>query len=240
MRRFSPTIKNTMATLVVLPILVGLGIWQLDRASEKRALAKAYAISANRPPMDISQLLAEGTDNFEWLPVSGSGHYRSPNILLDNRIRKGVVGYEILTPMQLGEITVLINRGWIAAPANRSELPDLEIPEGKHAYQGRLGPAPATGVAINKYSQMIERLSDEVIRIQMVNIDNLAEYLKEPLIKGVVYLNSEVPQGYLRDWRAPGFKPEKHEAYATQWFSMAAIVLVLYVTLNLRSREQTS
>ena len=73
-----------------------------------------------------------------------------------------------------------------------------------------------------------------------MKIDVLADHLKTSLLRGVVYLDPEAPQGYLREWRAPGFKPEKHEAYATQWFAMAAILLFLYFALNLRGRELTS
>ena len=239
MRSFRPTIKNTIATLLVLPLLISLGFWQLDRAAQKRELASAFAENSDKRAVEISAALLDHAKAFDWLPVSGLGSYSGPNILLDNRIKGGAVGYEVLTPMSAGGVTLLVNRGWVAAPAQRNLLPELFIPSGEQAYSGKLGPVPTTGVAINEFSNLVEELSPDTLRIQMVEMHRLADLLDTPLATGVVYLDAGAPNGYLRDWKAPGFNPEKHQAYATQWFSMATIVLILYITLNLRTDSKT-
>ena len=239
MRSFRPTIKNTIATLLVLPLLISLGFWQLDRAAQKRELASAFAANADKRAVEISAALLDHAKAFDWLPVSGLGSYSGPNILLDNRIKEGVVGYEVLTPMSAGGVTVLVNRGWVAAPAQRDILPELFIPPGEQTYSGKMGPAPTTGVAINEFSNLVEELSSDILRIQLVDMQRLADLIETPLAAGVVYLDADAPNGYRRDWKAPGFNPEKHQAYATQWFSMAAIVLILYISLNLRTDSKT-
>ena len=239
MRRFRPTIKNSLATLLVLPLLISLGFWQLDRAAQKRDLAEAFAANANKRAVEISAALLDHVNAHQWMPVSGSGTYSGPNILLDNRIKDGVAGYEVLTPMSAGGVTVLVNRGWVAAPAQRDILPEVAIPSGEQGYSGKMGPAPTTGVAINEYSNLVEELSADTLRIQLVDLQRLAELIKTPLNESVVYLDPSAPNGYRRDWKSPGFNPEKHQAYATQWFAMAAIVLILYITLNLRTDPKT-
>ena len=237
MRSFRPTVKNTILTSLVLPVLMGLGFWQLDRAAQKRELAEAFAANAEKRAVEISGALIDRVSEYQWLPVTGRGAYSGPTSVLDNRIRDGAVGYEVLTPLSAGGVNVLVNRGWVAAPPQRNELPELDIPAGEQSYTGKLGPTPATGVAINEYSNMVEQLTPQALRIQLVNLKTLTDYLDKRLIEGVIYLDADVPNGFRRDWQPPGFRPEKHDAYATQWFSMAAIVLILFITLNLRAES---
>jgi cytochrome oxidase assembly protein ShyY1 len=40
----------------------------------------------------------------------------------------------------------------------------------------------------------------------------------------------------VRDWALPTLGIERHRAYALQWFSMAAVILILYVVLNVRRK----
>ena len=53
----------------------------------------------------------------------------------------------------------------------------------------------------------------------------------------VVLLDVDQPEGFLRDWRPPGMPPDKHLAYAVQWFGLAATVFVTWVVLSFRTRE---
>jgi surfeit locus 1 family protein len=45
-------------------------------------------------------------------------------------------------------------------------------------------------------------------------------------------LNPDEPFGYLRDWHPGGLSAERHLSYAVQWWSFAALALVLYAVLN--------
>jgi surfeit locus 1 family protein len=50
----------------------------------------------------------------------------------------------------------------------------------------------------------------------------------------LVLLDAGEPDGYVRNWSAPGFPPLRHIAYAVQWFALALTLLVIYVATNLR------
>jgi surfeit locus 1 family protein len=41
-REFSPRPIPTVATVVLLPILISLGFWQLDRAAQKRQMLQQF------------------------------------------------------------------------------------------------------------------------------------------------------------------------------------------------------
>ena len=54
----------------------------------------------------------------------------------------------------------------------------------------------------------------------------------------LVLLDAGEPDGYLRQWQAPGFPPMRHVAYAVQWFGLALTLAVIYVVTNLRRDAQ--
>ena len=234
MRKFRPRLGPTIASLVMIPLLISLGFWQLDRADEKRQAARTFLLGQQRPPETINQRLLSTSEDFFWQRVSGTGNYLATTILLDNRIRDGRAGYDVLSPLTSTDgTTVLVDRGWVPANADRSKPPILTQLQLPTSYQGNLGPPPATGIAINEHGAAIETLAEGVLRVQQIDINLLARELSLTLINGVLYLGNESPNGFRRDWPTPGFNPEKHEAYATQWFVMAVIVAGLFVVLNL-------
>jgi surfeit locus 1 family protein len=50
----------------------------------------------------------------------------------------------------------------------------------------------------------------------------------------LVLLDADQPDGYVRQWQAPGLPPLRHVAYAVQWFGLALALGVIYVVTNLR------
>ena len=50
----------------------------------------------------------------------------------------------------------------------------------------------------------------------------------------LVLLDPGEADGYARNWRAPGFAPMRHIAYAVQWFALAVAVAVTYAVTNLK------
>ena len=51
----------------------------------------------------------------------------------------------------------------------------------------------------------------------------------------VLRLDASVPGGFDRAWAAyRGIGPNRHRAYAFQWFSLAAALAVIYVAVNTR------
>ena len=76
---------------------IALGNWQSGRADQKRAAAR------------LERVAVEG----EFVPKY--------TVYLDNRMRRGKAGYEIVTPLRLrgSAAHVLVNRGWIEAGKTR-------------------------------------------------------------------------------------------------------------------------
>ena len=97
---------------------IALGSWQAGRADEKRALAA-----------NVQRIMVMG----EFLPER--------TVFLDNKVHAHRPGYEVVTPLRLAEgIHVLVNRGWVAAPATRDRLPEVQTPRGRVRIEGVVHP----------------------------------------------------------------------------------------------------
>ena len=183
---------------------VALGNWQSRRADEKRALAE-----------HVQRIAVAG----EFLPER--------TVLLDNKLRGGRAGYEVVTPLRLAEgIHVLVNRGWIAAPPRRDQLPQVVTPPGRLRIEGVvLAHLPRTlklgGPAKGPVRQSVE-------------LEEFAAESGLTLQAFVIQQHSDAGDGLARDWPPPDAGIEKHQAYSFQWYSLAALAVVLVVVLSFR------
>ena len=53
------------------------------------------------------------------------------------------------------------------------------------------------------------------------------------LLPLMLLLDPDDAHGFVRDWQAVyGVTPDKHRAYALQWFTLAAVLLLIYIGVN--------
>ena len=156
--RFAPRLLPTLATVALLPLVLGMGFWQLDRAEQKARLQAEYDARTHGPIVAIGARV-QPAEALRFYKVVAKGRYDSAHqILIDNRVRQGRVGYHVITPLTIeGSGTrVLVNRGWVALGPDREHLPAIETPPGVQEIVGvamvpaerffTLGePAPASG-----------------------------------------------------------------------------------------------
>ena len=135
---FSPGLWPSVITLVVLGILIALGFWQLDRATQKRILLAGYTVNPNATVVQLEPDLQSVTD-LRYKFASATGYYDAKHqFLLDNRTSHGRAGYHVLTPFKLREsqVAVLVNRGWIPMGVSR-EPPGQAARRGPRACEDR-------------------------------------------------------------------------------------------------------
>ena len=212
---------------VFLPLLVSLGIWQIDRAGQKQQQLEQWSQAANNLswPDHNQQGLEVG------LPVTLSGHYAAANWLLDNRTRDGIPGYEVLTLFQVTDgPAVIVNRGWVQAPRRRENLPEISQPDGKVVISGRLSEFPQPPVLKQTESQR----TGWPRRIQSLTHDQATD-LEADLAPLILKLDGrEQPGGYRADWAPDHMGPQTHYGYAAQWFSLAVALVILTVAAGYR------
>lgn len=231
---FRPGWASTFVVLLLLPLLLALGFWQLDRGQQKAKMQTAFAKQFSQPPVTLAEVdLTDPARLYQRVIVFG--HYDSAHqVLLDNQVRGGQPGYHVLTPLRLPEGgAILVNRGWIGLGESRQVLPALVAPIEAVKVTGWLAQPAQPGLKLGDATGSDRRWPRVV---PYVDYDRLATVLAYPLLPAVVLLEPEAAWGFERDWqpRFGGFGPERHQGYAVQWFSLAAALVILYLTANLR------
>ncbi|WP_372860934.1 SURF1 family protein [Spongiibacter sp.] len=216
--------KSLLAIAIALPLLLRLGFWQLQRADEKQQLLDAATARRQQPAVDI-QSLGEYPN---YLPVYVEGVFDSQRYwLLDNRIRQGQFGYEIIALLNLADGgKLLVERGWIAADASRRQLPELTWPEGIVRLQGELYRSTEQPFSLG------EQLPEAWPRRQQWLQPERLETEIDGLLPTVLRLHEQSPAALRTDRLLINVSPQKHRGYALQWFAMAAVLAGIFVVRN--------
>ncbi len=235
--KFTPRIWPTLAALTVIPILLALGQWQLSRAAEKQHSHDQYLqrSAASALVLDTRIDQASNLSAMHYRRIEARGHYAAGrHILLDNQVHEGTAGYLVYTPFQIGDqgVYILINRGWVATGPDRSAVPVIDTPTGTLVLSGIAALPPPPGIKLGE--NMPEQVAPGIVRVQRVELVQMAAEYGGKLLPYELRLDADQDSGFTRAWRVPGSGHERHLGYAFQWFAMAAVVLILYICLNLR------
>ncbi len=226
-----------IAFLVMLLVLISLGVWQLNRAEEKRQI---IALQDQRKDKEIVSLTDSTLDDHNKLlynKVQVTGHFDiNHQFLLDNQVRDGKAGYYVLTPIRLKNQTkaVLVNRGWLPLGRNRNELPEISLKAKELTVFGRANHFPSPGIKLAG-AEIPGKTWPAVV--QVVDAQVLAKYLGYNLFNFQVELDQNSPDGFKRDWKHKEVMPlEKHLAYAGQWFLLAMTLTLLFFKYGIKNK----
>jgi surfeit locus 1 family protein len=231
-------IRSALATLILVLLLlvfVSAGIWQLGRAGEKYDLKAAF--SAGSITAVLEQLVKDSeADEHRFRRFELQGRYDPHHqILLDSIVEGGRIGYQVLTPFHTDGRTVMVNRGWVQASADRSILPVIDVSGELRTITVRLNHFPVPGMRLDAPADNPDVWPQ---RMLFPVRDQIAAVLDEPVADYQLLLEADQPDGYLRDWRAVDVGPERHYGYAFQWFAFAIMALVIFFLLNVRWNRQ--
>lgn len=220
----------TVAYICLLPLLLALGFWQLDRAEEKRAFLDLQKQGMAAETIQLSAATEDKINALKYRRIEAIGRYDTVHqFLIDNQISGGKAGYFVLTPFKPdgSDKAVLVNRGWIPLSYNRLNLPDVQIKEMQPMIRGRINSFPGVGI---KLPGADIPTTGWLSIVQVVDSDILAKTLGYPLFSFMVELDKNLPEGYKREWRETAIMPpEQHIAYATQWFGLAFTLTMLFI-----------
>lgn len=235
-RVFAPGRAATLAVLVLLPVFIGLGQWQLRRAEYKRTLTAEAAAGQQRTVVLTS---ANAATLARYQHVSVAGRFDSAHqVLLDNMPSEaGRPGYRVLTPLQLADGTLmLVDRGWVPLGTDRRQLPQVAVDATPRAVHGVVDALPAPGLRLGEQSLA----ASWPMVLNYPRQEDLNRLYGERLLPRVVLLDEGEPDGYERRWQFnAGVGPERHVGYAVQWFGFAVTLLLIYIFVNLRKVEKS-
>lgn len=232
-RGFRPGLLPTLLVLALLPLLLGLGFWQLQRAEDKRVLLAEQAVRSRAPTLELAELAALDDPAFRRVLLVGSFDAEH-SLLLDNRQRGGRVGVELLQPFldRPSGRWVLVNRGWLPW-TERTTLPAFDTPAGELRLEASVyRPTEAAfllgdGAPGEGWPRLVNAVEAPALWRELER-DGLADELRlEP-----------GPARYVGHWPVVASGPEKHLGYALQWFALAATLLGMYLWFGVKQARE--
>jgi cytochrome oxidase assembly protein ShyY1 len=242
LRRLFPSRSSVALALVAVALaalFVRLGIWQLSRNAERRALNASIVRAERDPARPLERLAPPGGDadpeELAFRRVDATGRYLvRDQVELYGRTVAGRPGDELLTPLLLADgRAVLVNRGWVPGPED-PPVGQATPPSGSVTVRGVLLPAEASTEPAGRGGEHVGVLT----RIDITRIDAGLPY---DLLPVSLLLEAQRPaQHGALPARAPLPRPDAGPflSYAIQWFCFATIALVGYPILVLRRSKR--
>ncbi|MBK9117963.1 MAG: SURF1 family protein [Betaproteobacteria bacterium] len=230
-RRARVALVPTLAAVAGIAVCIAAGNWQRDRMEQKLSL-RAQLDAANAAP---AVALPQVTDWPAWRyrTVVANGTFDAQRqFLLDNKVRGGRAGYEVVAPLALPDgRVVLVNRGWTPAGATRADLPSVPPPAGPVRVQGRLNIPPAgyLELAAEAAPGAVWQNLDPARFAQATGVAVLPVVIEQAAAEGG-------KDALVREWPAPDFGVDKHRIYMLQWYAFAATAAALWLYFTFRRR----
>ncbi|GAB3014498.1 SURF1 family protein [Bowmanella dokdonensis] len=223
----------TLVTLAAVILMTGLGVWQLERAEQKRQRSALLAERQQQKSLTLTEVIGQSGDIRDF-PVQVTGKLDSQRLLLwDNRILSGRVGYEVLAVLETNEGNLLVNFGWLQAPPYRDLLPQTDLPWGMVTLEGV--------VVVPQLNPMVRETNEAgwPRRVQQPDLDYLQTALDTRLLPFMLQVADTQPFGLENNWKPVVMPAEKHLGYAVQWFGLALACLGVFI-LAVRRKWRTS
>jgi surfeit locus 1 family protein len=224
-----------LTALMLVALFTGLGVWQVERAGDKRAVLAALEADAGQPAAELAATADLKAQAYRRVAVRG--RFLERQFLLDNRLFQGRAGFDVLTPLVLADgRVILVDRGWVPAGPGREPTRPVAAPSDEPVtVTGRLW-LPQEGIALGpaiapESEPGWPRLTTRVA------FPALAAALGRDLVPAVIRARGEAAWLYRPRPLEPAFGPARHYGYALQWFALALTVLVISAWAYWRRRR---
>lgn len=228
-RQFRAQAIPTLIVVILAPFFTGLGLWQLDRAEQKRNLASSLELRRKQPALSLNQPL-QRMDELEYRKVFVQGRYLADKtILIENRKHLGKTGYHVVTPLRTaGGSVVLVNRGWIPL-AQLDQADALPTPEGEIVVHGTINLPQPPAIELS----LSDAATAGTPHWPYLTLDHFSRWSGLQILPFAILQSPEDAQGFVRQWPPPQISDAMHIGYAIQWFAFALISLLIWLRLCL-------
>lgn len=219
----------TALMLAAFALLIGLGVWQLQRLEWKQGLIAQIEARTKGPPIALEDAVAyvgEGRDpSYYRVRVDGRFHHAKERYLY--AVSEGRVGWHVITPLETedGDV-VLVDRGFV---------PD-ELKDPSARALGQVGNVvTVTGIVRTPETQAVFTPDNEP-KVNRWFWRDLAGMARSMFPAGTTEVapffleadKSELPGGWPEGGQTRLEIPNNHLQYAITWFLLAAGLLIVY------------
>lgn len=212
----------TIATVISLAILIGLGVWQLERRAWKENLLTRIEALKTAPAVPIAPVLAreKAGETVDWTRVSvacAPSPERPAPDTVRNAVRDGEIVWRVLSSCRLPSgpyREILVDRGLVESATGGVRAPTPTLPP----------VVTATGVLVQ-----LADLSKEALAERPAGA---------PAMALMVETETPAPAGIVPAPLPPDV-PNRHLEYALTWFGLAGALAAVYAAL-LRRRLKSA
>lgn len=222
----------TICTVPTLAVLIGLGMWQLERFEWKRGLIDQRAAALTASPIDFNdQQLAE----IDFVKVRILGRFRhADEIHLVAPPRRGRSGYHIVTPFESARSStlILVDRGWVPKDLKQPDTRRAGQVSGEQIVVGfaRRPPPPGWFTPNNQPEGNVW---------YWVDIETIAQQRVIDLQRVIVEADATPnPGGHPIGGQTRFALTNNHLGYAITWFGLAVGLIAIYIAFHRRNRNR--
>jgi surfeit locus 1 family protein len=213
-----------------LAVLIGLGVWQLQRLQWKEGLIAQIEARVKADPVSLKEAVARARagEDVSYLRVRVEGKFDNTKERYLFAVSDGTPGWHVITPLETpdGE-AVLVDRGFV---------PDaLKDPAARR--QGEISDAvTVTALARRPETQGLFVPNNEIEQnrwfwrdLKAMTTSMFGEGAKDVAPFFLEAEKSEIPGGWPRGGETRLDLPNNHLQYAITWFLLALCLVVIYV-----------
>jgi cytochrome oxidase assembly protein ShyY1 len=222
---------TVIIAVLVAATCVNLGLWQLRRLDERRALNAKILDRRSATPLTIQGVPGNAAAD-PYRPAAAQGTYDIEHeVLVYGRNLDGEAGHHVVTPLLLpGGGAILVVRGWVPFAMRSVPVRGAAPPANEVRVRGFLAPDEGDG--------SVAPDADGIVRV--LDVRGIASSLPYDVFPLPLRLADQTPPqpGSLPiPVPPPELSEGPHLSYAIQWFCFALVALVGAVILLWRDRR---
>ncbi len=229
-----PSVFAVLLTLCGVALFCALGVWQLRRAAYKENVLARFHHAADAPLVSLASAIGDRRPGaYPHVKVTGTLD-GARAYLLDNQMRAGRLGVMVFVPFAPEGSTkvLMVDMGFLSKMGPDSTvLPDLPpIPQRVVTLTGIYAPPPLPGLKLGGNPLVREKTWPKLVT--WIDPKEIAADLHASVYPHVLLTDPDPRSAYIRSWTANVMPPERHRAYALQWFSFAIAAIVMFFVLH--------
>lgn len=231
MIRFRPLLVPTVWFVPALALLIGLGLWQIERLQWKRDLIARVESRVASPAVPLEQALTHGPAAAEWRHIVVRGRFaHDKELYVYAPSREGEAGLHVVTPLvRSDDSAVLVDRGFVPEA--------LKDPATRSAGQ-IAGNVAVTGIVRGSQKPgMFTPKPEPARRLWFAkDAEDMATAADVRLIAPVIVEADTTPNpgGWPKGGQTRVDFRNDHLQYALTWFGLALVLAVIYLLYHRR------
>lgn len=227
--------KLALFVVIFAPVTFSLGLWQLDRAEQKRQLSAQFEQQKQQVAVELDQLPEKSWQNYQNIRLTGK--LQPQYFLIDNQTHQGKFGYEVIQLFTTDAgLSMLVSRGFIEGSLQRELLPTVATPDGKITLQGYFyaledGFVLGDVVFTDDWPQVVPQLAASKLYKHVLKNDKISR-------RFIVRLQKQSPYLFKPHWKIINVRPQKHTGYAVQWFGMCGLLLIMFLIASVKLEKR--